>query len=88
MEVVMTQIALRYTFAVLVIATLVSAVASGPVSASGAILVVTAADDPIPKTSNGSKQAKPHPEFSYVVPMEAPTMTQAKKKERPVQFSK
>jgi len=82
----MTRIAVRHMFSALVVAALVFAFASGPVSASGAILVVTAADGPMPTAANGSKKMKPRPESSYFVPIKSPTMTQAKKN-GPVQTS-
>ena len=80
----MTRIDVRHTFSALVVAALVFAFASGPVSASGAILVVTAADGPMPKAANGSKQVKPRPEPSYFI--KSPAITQAKKN-GPVQTS-
>ena len=86
MEIAMTRIAVRHTFSALVVAALVFAFASGPVSASGAILVVTAADGPMPKAANGSKQVKPRPQPSSFVPIKSPTITQAKKN-APVQTS-
>jgi hypothetical protein len=70
MEVAMTRIDVRHTFSALVVAALVLAFASGPVSASGATLVV---QPPM------VKQVKPRPEPSYFVPIKSPTITQAKK---------
>ena len=52
----MTRIAVRHTCSALVVAALVFAFASGPVSASGAILVVTAADGPMPKAAGEERR--------------------------------
>ncbi len=78
----MPRIAVRYTFTTFVAAALVCFFASGPVLASGAILVVTAADGPMPKTASGAKQTNSLPGPSYAVTVEAPTMIQNKKKGR------
>ena len=78
----------RYTFAAIATIVLISAFAESPVSASGAILVVTAADGPMPKTAGDSKQAHPRPNPSYFVPVESPTMTQARKNGQPAKVSK